>query len=95
MANENFPLTYGSVHLFDELKHLALRQELDAAQMAIPQNCNKALKISGEIQKVLQQATIKRDALFTKESVNDSFGIESNLRKAGIESNKLKNIKTK
>jgi hypothetical protein len=82
--NYSYPFNYGTVFLLDELVHLALRQELDTAQGSNPQNLNKAIKISAEIHKTLQAAAIKRDALFTKQSVDGHFGIKAAIKKAGI-----------
>lgn len=82
--NYSYPFNYETVFLFDELVHLALRQELDKAQDSSPQNLNKALKISAEIQTTLQVASVKRDALFTKKSVDGHFGIKAAIKKSRI-----------
>lgn len=78
------PFEYGTVHLYDELKHLALRQKLQNAQIVSPPNLSTCLTISKEIEKVLDDASINRSVIFTKKSIDKFFGITAHLRKSGF-----------
>ncbi|MEP7321410.1 MAG: hypothetical protein ABI761_05800 [Saprospiraceae bacterium] len=78
------PFEYGKVHLYDELKHLALRQQLDDAQNARPIIIANCKTISNQIDITLNNAAINRDTLFTKSSINRYFGVLSHLRKEGL-----------
>lgn len=81
---KKFPFEYGSVHLYDELKYLALRQKLDDVQNAKEISLEKCLSLSKSIEKTLENASINRNALFTKRSIDKFFGITSHLRKSGF-----------
>ncbi len=84
MPDKRFPLEYRTVHLYDELKYLALREELDKLQNSGQASPTELQKLSSKIAVVLQEAELKRDAFYSKQSVNAFFGIRAHLRKEGF-----------
>ncbi len=83
MAIEKLPIEYRQVHLYDELKYLALRERLNDAQRNQAPNSIELLKLSTKMNEILQAAEIKRTAFYSKESVQAFFGIQGHLRKQG------------
>lgn len=86
MAKIEFPFKYGTVHLYDELKHLALQEKikLDQKNYNLPENCETILNTSMQMERVLKEASIKRSAWYSFESVAAFFGVTNALRKSGF-----------
>ena len=78
------PFTYGEVHLYDELKHLALQHQLQNAKQANPVDLKLCLSLNAQIEKVLKDADDRRNALYTKDSIDAFLGVQSHLRKSGF-----------
>lgn len=79
-----FPLDYGKVFLYDELKFRAYRDELLAAQSNDGIGVLQALDLSKKMQDTLTEAEVKRRALFSEISVNEYFGVIAQIYNTGF-----------
>lgn len=85
MAKIEFPFKYGTVHLYDELKHLALLEKIHVDQKDdFKENCETLLHTSEQVEKVLKDASIYRFAWYTYDSIAAFFGVTNALRKTGF-----------
>lgn len=82
MNEPKFPLDYGKVFLFDELKFRAYSQQVEANQKDI-KNLGLALEYSKKMHEALVQAEVNRNALFDYESIDAHFGIVKEIYNTG------------
>ena len=74
-------LDYSKVFLLDELKFRAYRQLMDESKLG--NQPGNALFYSNLMQQALNQAELKRPALFTDESIEASFGTVKQIYNTG------------
>ncbi len=85
MAKIEFPFKYGTVHLYDELKHLALLEKIQLEQKEdFKENCETLLHTSEQIENVAKNASKYRSAWYTYDSIAAFFGVTNALRKSGF-----------
>ena len=91
MAAPKFPLDYKKVFLVDELLLRAYLAQL----RKFHHQPGKALAISKKMQDLLREADYKRKALFSEDSVNDSFSIVKHIYNTGMFGRILAELLTK
>jgi len=82
MIVPKFPLDYGKVFLFDELKFRAYAQRVEETQKNLF-TLGLALYYSKKMQQTLAQAEVNRNALFDYESIEAHFGVVKQIYNTG------------
>lgn len=82
MKEPKFPLDYGKVFLFDELKFRAYAQKVEEYQKKTA-TIGLALEYSKKMQQALAQAEINRYTLYDHDSIESHFGVVKQIYNTG------------